>query len=107
MISPVSLIVLHSLLTLPSSQDIKIINLRPCYHSPSLITPPAPFPAPTLRIVLRFFGYCPCAGLFAATTLSRFWNSVATNAWLGLALAGHYAFYAVFASPSQDKLSGL
>ena len=27
--------------------------------------------------------------------------------WLGLALAAYRAFYAVFASPSQDKLSGL
>ena len=58
-------------------------------------------------LVLRIFGYCPRAGLFAAATLSRFWNSVATNAWLGFALAAFCAFYAVFASPSQDKLSGL
>ena len=92
------LIVLHSLL--PQFTALLPLSLSHYPHLP-------PFRPPTLRIVLRFFGYCPCAGLFAATTLSRFWNSVATNAWLGLALAGHYAFYAVFASPSQDKLSGL
>ena len=47
----------------------------------SLITPTRPpFRRRLLRIVLRFFGYCPRAGLFAATTLSRFWKSVATNA---------------------------
>ena len=71
----------------------------------SLLTPP-PFRRRLLRIVLRFLGNCRRAGLFAATTLSRFWNSVATNAWLGLALVVACAFYAVFASPSQDKLSG-
>ena len=59
------------------------------------------------RIVFRFFGYCPRAGLFAAAFLSRFWNSAATIAWLGFALAAFCAFYAVFASPSQDILSGL
>ena len=58
-----------------------------------------------LCIVLRLLGDCPRAGLFAAATLCRLWNSVATTAWLGLALAATYAFYAVFASPSQDKLS--
>ena len=93
---------------LPSSLHIKIINSHSCSHSPSLITPTSPpFRRRLLRIVLRFFGYCPRAGLFTATTLSRFWNSVATYAWLGLALAVSCAFYAVFASPSQDKLSGL
>ena len=65
------------------------------------------FPMPPRRIVLSIFGYCPRAGLFAAATLCRFWNSVATIAWLGFALAAFRAFYAVFASPSQDKLSGL
>ena len=90
-------------LLLPSSLHIKIINSHPCYHSPLLITPTSPpFRRCLLRIVLRFFGYCPRAGLFAATTLSRFWNSVATYA-----LAVSCAFYAVFASPSQDKLGGL
>ena len=75
-------------LLLPSSLHIKTINSHPCYHSPSLITPTSPpFRRRLLRIVLRFFGCCPRAGLFAATTLSRFWNSVATYAWLGLALA--------------------
>ena len=109
MISPglplcTSLLRLH----LPSSLHIKIINSNPCYHSPSLITPTFPTSwRRLLRIVLRFFGDCPRAGLFAATTLSRFWNCVATYAWLGLALAVSCAFYAVFASPSQDKLSGL
>ena len=73
---------------------------------PSLLTSP-PFRRRLLRIVLRFLGDGPRAGLFAATTLSRFWNSVATNAWLGLALAVTCAFYAIFASPSQDKLSGI
>ena len=37
-------------------------------------------------------------------TSSRFWNSAAATAWLGFALAAFCAFYAVFASPSQDKL---
>ena len=98
----------HLRLLLLSSLHFKIINSPPCYHSPSLITPTCPpFRRRQLRIVLRFFGDCPRAGLFAATTLSRFWNSVATYAWLGLALAVSCAFYAVFASPSQDKLSGL
>ena len=50
-----------------------------------------------------FLWICPRAGLSTATTLSRFLNSVATNAWLGLALAASCAFYAVFASPSQDN----
>ena len=95
-------------LLLPSSLHIKILNSHPRYHSPSLITPTRPpFRRRLLRIVFRFFGYCPRARLFAATTLSRFWNSVATYAWLGLALAVSCAFHAVFASPSQDKLSGL
>ena len=42
--------------------------------------------------------------LFAAAYLGRFWISAAVNAWLGFALA---AYHAVFASPSQDKLSGI
>ena len=58
-------------------------------------------------IVSRLLSDCPRAGLFAATTLSRPWNSVATTAWLGLALAASCAFYTVFASPSQDKMSGI
>ena len=94
-------------LLLPSSLHIMIIISHPCCHSPSLIPTCPPFRRRQLCIVLRFFGYCPCAGPFAATTSSRFWNSVATYAWLGLALAVSCAFYAVFASPSQDKLSGL
>ena len=94
-------------LLLPSSLHIMLINPHSCCHSPSLIPTCPPFRHRQLRIVVRFFGYCPCAGPFAATTLSRFWNSVATYAWLGLALAVSCAFYAVFASPSQDKLSGL
>ena len=36
-------------------------------------------------IVSRLLNDCPRAGLFAATTLSRPWNSVAATAWLGLA----------------------
>jgi len=40
-------------------------------------------------------------------TMMRIVGSVATNAWLGLALAVYCAFYAVFASPSQDTLSGI
>ena len=106
---PCSFSVPNSLrLLLPSSLHIMLLNSHPCYHSPSLLTPTRPpFRCRLLRIVFRFFGYCPRAGLFAATTLSRFWNCVATYAWLGLALAVSCAFYAVFASPSQDKLSGL
>ena len=95
-------------LLLLSSLHIMMLNSHPCYHSPSLLNPTRPsFRRRLLRIVFRFFGYCPRAGLFAATTSSHFWNSVATYAWLGLALAVSCAFYAVFASPSQDKLSGL
>jgi len=59
------------------------------------------------NVTALFRSALPRAGLFTATTLSRPWNSVATTAWLGLALAASYAFYAVFASPSQDKLSGI
>ena len=73
-------------------------------HSPLTSYPPR---RRLLCVVLRLLGDCPRAGLFATTTLSRPWNSVATTAWLGLALAAIYAFYAVFASPSQDKLSGI
>jgi len=46
-------------------------------------------------------------GFLLSPTSSRFWNSAAANAWLGFALAAFRAFYAVFASPSQDTLSGL
>ena len=85
----------------PSSPHFQILRHVLFTNSPhSLLTPP-PFRRRLLRIVLRFLGDCPRAGLFAATTLSRFWNSVATNAWLGVALAVTCAFYAVFASPSQ------
>ena len=96
-------------LLLPSFLLFRIINSQPCHNqSPPLLTPIGSlFRCRLLRIVLRFFGCCPRAGLFAAATLCRFWNSVATNAWLGFALAAFCAFYAVFASPSQDKLSGL
>ena len=76
-----------------------IIHLTPFYI--------APLRHRLLRIVLRCLEYCSRAGLLHATTLSRFWNSAATTAWLGLALAAFCAFYAVFASPSQDKLSEL
>ena len=59
----------------------------------------APLRHRLLRIVLRCLEYCPRAGLLNATTLSRFWNSAATNAWLGLALAAFCAFYLCFAKP--------
>ena len=93
-------------LQLLSLQIFMIINLHPC-HNLSNLLPSVSFSHAALNAVLRIFGYCPRAGLFAAATLCRFWNSVATNAWLGFALAAFCAFYAVFASPSQDKLSGL
>ena len=83
-----------------------IINSHPC-HNLSTYSHRYLFQMLPSTLVLRIFGYCPRAGLFAAATLCRFWNSVATNAWLGFALAAFCAFYAVFASPSQDKLSGL
>ena len=107
---PVSLSVPNFLrLLLPLLLIFMIINSQPCHNlSPSLLTPTGFFfRCRPQRIVLRIFGCCPRAGLFAAATLCRFWNSVATNAWLGFALAAFCAFYAVFASPSQDKLSGL
>ena len=74
-------------LLLPSSLHIMIINSQSLLPlSLTHYSHPLPFPR---------------------SLLSRFWNSVATYAWLGLALAVSCAFYAVFASPSQDKLSGL
>ena len=45
-------------------------------------------------------------GLLLPPTSCRFWNCAAAIAWLGFALAAFCAFYAVFASPSQDTLSG-
>ena len=53
---------------LPSSRYIKFLNSLPRCHSPSLITTTSPpFRCRLLRIVLRFFGYCPRVGFFAAT----------------------------------------
>ena len=46
-------------------------------------------------------------GLLMPPPLRRFWNRAAAIAWLGFALAAFCAFYAVFASPSQDTLSGI
>ena len=78
-----------------------------CFSTPHFLLTLSPFRCRLLRIVLLLWSDCPRAGLFATTTLSRSWNSVATTAWLGLALAATCAFYVVFASPSQDKLSGI
>ena len=76
-------------------------------YSPHFLLTLSPFRYRLLRIVLLIWSDCPRAGPFATATLSRSWNSVATTAWLGLALAATCAFYVVFASPSQDKLSGI
>jgi len=46
-------------------------------------------------------------GILLLTPWCRFWICAAATAWLGLALAAFRAFHAVFASPSQDILSGI
>ena len=74
-------------LLFPSFLLFRIINSQP-YHNqslPLLTSIGSLFWCRLLRIVLRFFGCCPRVGLFAAATLCRFWNSVATNVWLDFA----------------------
>ena len=77
---------------------------NPISPSFTFYPPPPPPPAPHSFDLLEWL---PSRRAFAAATLCHSWNCVATIAWLGLALVANRAFYDVFASPSQDILSGL
>ena len=93
----------------PKYSTLDFSLTSPYTHCVTLLLPCIiPSPPPLAWHSFTLVECLPSRRAFTATTLSRPWNSVASTAWLGLALAASYALYAAFGSPSQaHKLSGI